>query len=443
MKKLFFIFTLCMVAVLTKATSPVLPIDWNFIFSSTAYITATNTLETGSYTSSSPGKWYAGGTLGAGTSSPFVEPNGLSYSNYVDNNAGEDIILLSTAAAARNSFFAITNVTSLAGGGYTDGSYYLSFLINVTAAPASSVQFVEFDKGVTGQRGRTYIIQTSATGFALGTTPGSVGPVYPANFTGELSYGTTHLIVLKYKLSASALTLDSYVYVDPVVGAAEPATPTVQGIQATYSSDYLRGFDVCQQPGLAYKVGGFRFSTSYSDVNKVFAITLPAPDVSAGGTNVSSAGFTANWAAVANASSYDVRVYDASSAQVGSTVNVPVGTLSLDITGLNPNATYSYTVTAIGDHILYLDSPASAASAPVSTLVTGLKKIESEISVLANNKVITCSESGLIQVYNLQGANLLQAQNVNKLATTLESGLYIVRFTSNNGQVISTKVMIR
>jgi len=169
---------------------------------------------------------------------------------------------------------------------------------------------------------------------------------------------------------------------------------------------------------------------------------LAVPNVSAGGNHVSSTGFTANWAAVVNASSYDVRVYNATSAQVGSTVNVPAGTLSLAITGLTANTTYTYTVIAIGDHVTYLDSSVSATSAPVATLVTGINSLENATNIFVSNKVIYCSETGLIQVYNVQGVKVLQADNTNKLITTLESGMYIVYFTGNDGQIKSSKVII-
>jgi len=171
--------------------------------------------------------------------------------------------------------------------------------------------------------------------------------------------------------------------------------------------------------------------------------SLAVPAVSAGGSDITSGGFTANWAAVTNASSYDVRVFDATPAQVGSTTNVTAGTLSLVITGLIANASYTYTVTAIGDHTTYFDSPVSATSAPVSTLVTGINRTETGISVWVNNREISCSEIGTMQVFNLQGAKVLQAQNVNKVATTLESGLYIVRFTGSNGQMNNTKIIIK
>ncbi|HEY5593350.1 MAG TPA: fibronectin type III domain-containing protein [Paludibacter sp.] len=171
--------------------------------------------------------------------------------------------------------------------------------------------------------------------------------------------------------------------------------------------------------------------------------TLSVPTVSDGGTNVTTGGFTANWAAVINASSYDVRVYDSTPSQVGTTTNVAAGTLSLAITGLSSNANYTYTVTAIGDHITYFDSNVSAASVPVSTLVTGINRTEVGISVFVNGKTIVASEIGTMQVYNLQGSQLLHTQNVAKVNTNLASGLYVVCFTNKAGKQYIQKIAIQ
>ena len=62
----------------------------------------------------------------------------------------------------------------------------------------------------------------------------------------------------------------------------------------------------------AYAINNNR--TNYSIVSS-FKI-LPAPDVSTGASGITASGFTANWAAVGNASSYDVMVFDNTSAQV-------------------------------------------------------------------------------------------------------------------------------
>ena len=65
------------------------------------------------------------------------------------------------------------------------------------------------------------------------------------------------------------------------------------------------------------------------------------------------------------------------------------------------------------------------------------QRISSKISV--SNNTITASEIGTIQVYNLQGVELLASNGVCKLKTNLANGLYIIRFTSQYGEVNSQK----
>jgi hypothetical protein len=82
-------------------------------------------------------------------------------------------------------------------------------------------------------------------------------------------------------------------------------------------------------------------------------------------------GFTANWTAVPNATSYAINVYDGASALVTGSPKTVTGATSatLAVTAmLQPNSTYTYTVTAIGDAISFLNS---AASAPSEAFTTG------------------------------------------------------------------------
>ncbi len=57
-------------------------------------------------------------------------------------------------------------------------------------------------------------------------------------------------------------------------------------------------------------------------------------------------------------------------------------------------------------------------------------------------KIISCPETGKLQVFNLQGCLLLQAQNTNQLSTNLPAGFYIVRFITLSGKMIVQKIVI-
>jgi len=62
--------------------------------------------------------------------------------------------------------------------------------------------------------------------------------------------------------------------------------------------------------------------------------------------------------------------------------------------------------------------------------------------VSVSGKTISCSEIGLLQVFNLQGSLVLQVQNSNQVYTNLPAGFYIIRFTSQSGKQSIQKIVI-
>ena len=85
------------------------------------------------------------------------------------------------------------------------------------------------------------------------------------------------------------------------------------------------------------------------------------------GSGATSSSFYANWTTVANASSYDVTLYQ-NGTQVGSVRNASgQATATLLISGLDASTAYTYRVMAKGDGTNYFNSFISAESAPYST----------------------------------------------------------------------------
>lgn len=178
--------------------------------------------------------------------------------------------------------------------------------------------------------------------------------------------------------------------------------------------------------------------------SKLTAPTISVTDVAG---NISSTGFTANWSTGdVNAQGYKVFVYAGTTLVNSFSTTNDNTTRNLAITGLTPNTAYTYKVLSMGDgDNSYSDSYLSNASAGFLTLTdssTGIDDIYSNINIYASNKVIYTSESGLIQVFNLQGGKMLEACNVNKLKTNLPEGIYIIKFTGKNEKVIIAKVKI-
>ena len=83
-----------------------------------------------------------------------------------------------------------------------------------------------------------------------------------------------------------------------------------------------------------------------------------------------------------------------------------------------------------------------AVASTTGGTTTNVENSSIPIFVTANGKSIICSEIGIIQVYNLQGSQVLQAKNTKMLISNLIDGLYIVRFTNNMGHSVVQKIII-
>ena len=87
-------------------------------------------------------------------------------------------------------------------------------------------------------------------------------------------------------------------------------------------------------------------------------------------TNITNQGFTANWTDVSNENSYTINVYDTTNTIIKTINNIAANTTSYVITGLNSNTKYTFTVTAIGDGVVYINSSESTKSSTIRTLNT-------------------------------------------------------------------------
>jgi hypothetical protein len=166
---------------------------------------------------------------------------------------------------------------------------------------------------------------------------------------------------------------------------------------------------------------------------------LTAPTTVNNASNLTSTTFTAGWAAVTDASGYIVDLYS------GATLvkSVRVVSNSADITDLSPNTTYTYKVIAIGNATTTSSSVESAASESFSTLTTSTVSLKDNASIVYRNNQVICSETGNIELFNLQGTKLLEVKAANKLNVNLTNGIYIVLLASENGKTLVSKIVVR
>ncbi|MFZ4455955.1 MAG: fibronectin type III domain-containing protein [Bacteroidales bacterium] len=173
----------------------------------------------------------------------------------------------------------------------------------------------------------------------------------------------------------------------------------------------------------------FAFLLSIAMASTVSAQTvLDIPSVGTA-SRVTLTGFTANWTAVPNATSYAINVYDGSNALVtGSPKSVSGATsATLSITAmLAPNTTYTYTVTAIGDGVTFLSSAASVASASFTTASsTGTFTLQYAASEAAT--LFADLKAGAADIYEL----------------TESGGVYTFTSTASNNAILIRHTTVR
>ena len=152
---------------------------------------------------------------------PVVSP-GLSYTGSTASGIGNAVAIKTTGEDIGKAFAQ----------NYRDNAVFASFLINVSAAQVTGDYFFSFIdstlNGVSNYRGRVGI-KSSGTGFKIGVSKSGASTV-AGYYATDLSFNTTYQIVVKYSI-ISGLTNDSVkLFVNPVLGAAEPTTPSAEAL---------------------------------------------------------------------------------------------------------------------------------------------------------------------------------------------------------------------
>ena len=365
MKKLTLLLALCGLTLVAKATYPqTLPIDYNQFFAPTAINANGTDLVRDVYPNQTPtpvpattimaNEWtflYSATPLVSLT----VESNTLSFSNYIDNNAGKEIVFPpivspATSLTRNNTYYPLTSSATA----YTGKAFYLSALINMSSFRSGDA-FLFFGNTLLGNyvRGRVHAM-TNGTGYSLGVLFNTESAETAVNGTTLLNLNQTYLIVVKITPMVTGTETVS-VFVNPVLGGAEPATAEATTSVATPALKNINGISL--RATFTGKMSGLRFSDNWEDVVKVYVPKLSIP-VAQDGTNISETSFTAHWAPVDNATAYDVDVYLGTNLFSTTTISGQSSS-SLDITALPSGLLYNYKVLAKGDGINFANSDPS------------------------------------------------------------------------------------
>jgi len=200
--------------------------------------------------------WIA--SSGGGTNAQATSAPSLSYSGYASSGIGNGVGMTTSGEDDYRSF---TGVSS--------GNVYLSALVNVSASQTAGDYFLHFNATpiTSAFQGRVFVRKDpSSTNFEFGIQYGSAGVVYAPAFT--YTAGTTYLVVVKYSFIAGLANDRVDLFVNPVVGDAEP-TPTLTHINTGTDATIIQAVQLRQGSATAaptVRVDGIRVGTQWSQV---------------------------------------------------------------------------------------------------------------------------------------------------------------------------------
>ena len=348
-----------------------LPLDYEDFFRADAVAEGGAALERDAYTGTTQGtgvikvnQWNRGGKGGDdGGENPAIAASTLAFGSYIDNRKGSEIQLAKLSTGTRASIYSMQEDYT-----YSEKPYYVALLVQISSVTSSTADIFACDGNYTAnaQRARMFI-GPSGSGYKIGVGWNAA----PSDWSPELEFGSTHLVVIKVTPDKENGTdAESAVfYLDPDLDAAEADQTPVSTVVGNGLKS-VRGLTVRQRSNCAGKIAGIRFGASWTDVVKKAVTGLPALDAPVVGaaSAIGAEEFTANWTAVANAAGYKVKVYAGENMIAEKSID---GQANASVVFYNmPVATeLTYTVTAIGDMVNYDNSAASEASAAFSTLV--------------------------------------------------------------------------
>ena len=177
----------------------------------------------------------------AGTNAQKVNAAGLVYAGYPSSGIGNALGTLAASGEDNNHTFT----------GVTAGSVYAAFMVNVVTATNTGDYFFHFFDGAIGSNifiGRVFVKNDASGKYSFGLNDRSTAGTLV--YTSPLyTYGSTHLLVVKYNYNTSATNDESVqLFIDPVVSCSEPSS--------NLSSSDASFADATNIDGVAIRQGG-------------------------------------------------------------------------------------------------------------------------------------------------------------------------------------------
>ncbi len=200
---------------------------------------------------------YSGGS----TNVLSVTAPGLVYSGYPLSNIGNATTVLNTGQDAYKEFAA-----------QTSGSFYVAFMVNVSAVQATGDYFFGLLPSTNTQNYTARFFARDSAGFRFGMAKASLSSGATVYTSGTYTLGTEYLVVIKYTI-VSPGTMDdimiAYIF-DNGVPATEPTSPTIGPPSSTLTDNVdiarvaLRQGSTASSP--TCRVDGILVTTSWSDL---------------------------------------------------------------------------------------------------------------------------------------------------------------------------------
>jgi hypothetical protein len=225
---------------------------------STAVLLADDFTFSGALTSNGWTAHSGGGTNPISTTTP-----GLTYSGYVGSGVGNAAGIVASGEDVHRTF-AVQN----------SGTVYAAVLVNFSDATVDPLGGYFFHLGPdpisTTFRGRVFVKKDGSNNLAFGISKAGNAAAGDIAFTPfNYAMNTTHLLVVKYSIIAGATNDTIDLFVNPVLGGAEPAAnvtaPDVGAGDIDPASVAIRQGEASRGP--VGSVDGVRVATSWSDLS--------------------------------------------------------------------------------------------------------------------------------------------------------------------------------
>ena len=204
-----------------------------------------------------------GWTYNSGTLNPLVVTTGLTYAGYPGSGVGNGLSLLATGNDAYKNWDANDSV----------GTIYCSFMMNVATATATGDYCFALLPGTSTSLYTCRLTIQDATGaFKFGLSKGTVATGVGYSTT-TYPYGSTVLVVVKYKFNTGSTTDDEaslYVFTSGFP-STEPGTATIPVVTSTATDVGNLGRCAVRQggatTGCTCQIDGFKVGKTWTDLS--------------------------------------------------------------------------------------------------------------------------------------------------------------------------------